>query len=214
MQCGMCVSKSEPNICNRPNCHGHNLTDLYGECHFSQPGNLAEELSHASPNFPPMPTSLKRNSAKWWAANEAVSPSSSSEPPTEPTLVSNCAEADAHQIWVGPDQDYLCREYSAELLGTTADRVPCVCAMEGVGFLQSVKNFPLRYKLEVAVIRAASNWDMYPLTSVNGTTDVWEQNIEYVSAEEHLDLVKEGYQYAVLTSNSIILAYLKNKMKE
>lgn len=216
LSCGTCVSnplsqaETLPNECFRPNCHGHLATSLFGNCVHRVNRSLADQIFSASTlvQLPSQPAEVRNGSARWWAAHEAVPQALRSSAPDVPVILRNCAEADARQIWVGAPLDYLCREYASELINTTSGSVPCVVAMESAGFLTVVSQLQGNgIALEAAVVRAASNWDMYPQVSVG--VGRWAQNSTYASDEEHLDFVKATYQYAVRTSNELILKYLK-----
>lgn len=223
MSCGMCISNPVasasdlPNECSRPNCNGHLNEAMYGTCTQTGSAALASSIFQASAgrSFSPQPAAIATGSALWWAAHEAVDYETRTHPPLTPSLLSNCVEADAHQIWVGAPLDYLCREYSAELLGSahSAQSVPCVVAMESTGFLNAVNGFNSGNAIEAAVVRAAANWDMYPLTAPSGNLNTslrWLQNTTYVSDSDHLAFVKAAYQYAVRTSNEVILNFIKS----
>jgi hypothetical protein len=217
--CGECISNPYadgsdlPNECARPNCANHTSTSLFGTCSESFPNGLAASIvaSNNGTTFPVQPSVVAAGSASWWGSHEAVDAYTRQHPPLIPTLHTNCAEVDAHQIWVGAPLDYLCREYTAELLGLTPASALCMVAMESTGFLQAVRQSQQK-SVKVAIVRAASNWDMLPLSAApsgNSTFSLrWLQNTTYVSSDERLNFVKASYQYAVLTSNNVVLNYI------
>lgn len=223
MSCGMCISNPAvdatnlPNECSRPNCNGHTQESMYGPCIQHGSVALANQIRESNSGivFPSQPSAVKSGTMAWWAANQAAPQSSRLAPPFVPILTGDCVEADAHQIWVGAPMDYLCREYASEILGTNSQFIPCVVAMESTGFLAAVRGYSSFSGdvIDAVVIRAASNWDMYPLVSatpgsVNDTLR-WVQNTTYTSEASHLEFVKAGYQYAVNTSNQVILNFIK-----
>lgn len=224
MSCGMCISNpveaagNLPNECSRPNCQGHLDQSMYGPCTQRGSKALATALMSANAGIPlPMPpAAVLQGTAEWWASNEAVSPATRRAPRTAPIITDACVEADAHQIWVGAPLDYLCREYSAEFLGSSSQQLPCVVAMESAGFLSAVNGYLASSPtsvIDAVVVRAASNWDMYPMAAAGpgnlNTTLRWAQNTTYTSETNHLAFVKAGYQYAVNTSNQVLLKYIK-----
>lgn len=214
--CGECISNPVdegsdlPNECARPNCANHTATSLFGTCSEVLPNDLAASIamSNNGKAFPPQPAAVASGSAAWWSAHQVVDAYTRQHPPASPTLHTNCAEVDGHQIWVGAPLDYLCREYAAELLGLTPATTLCVAAMESNGFMQAVRQS--RQAIKVALVRGASNWDMLPLSAADNSTIAlrWLQNATYVTSSAHLDFIKGSYQYAVHTSNNVILNYL------
>lgn len=224
MSCGMCISNpiggenNLPNECSRPNCKNHTSESLFGPCSQSSPAQLANVITEVNRGFafPVQPEVVASGTTLWWGAHQAVDAATRMNPPRTPTIFGNCVEADAHQIWVGSPLDYLCREYTAELLGAphSSENVVCTVAMESTGFLAAVKRSSSGGALpEVAIVRAAANWDMYPLANAGGsaantTTLRWAQNTSYVNENVHLAFVKASYRYAVQTSNDVVLNYI------
>merc|ERR1712000_798371 len=97
--------------------------------------------------------------------------------------------------------------------------------MGGIGFLRAIygrhpNSQPMNAGVQIAIIRGASNWDSYPLKQskwgeeakgVNGLPATkWSQIYNYTSESEHGELTTLGYQYAILTTNTIALAYMGN----
>ncbi|CUE71652.1 phosphorylase, putative [Bodo saltans] len=173
--CGECISNpyadgnNLPNECSRPNCANHTSTSLFGKCSETLPNGLALSIvaANSGVTFPTQSAAVVAGSVSWWAAHEVVDDYTRQHPPSVPTLHTNCAEIDVRQISPGAPLDYLCREYSAELLGLTPATTLCVAAMESTGFLQAVRQSQQK-NVKVAVVRAASNWDMFPLSAAPG----------------------------------------------
>lgn len=110
----------------------------------------------------------------------------------------------------------------------TADSVVCVQAMEALGFLESMAAYP---DIPVAVIRTASNYDMFPQqkrylaresvrpwpAKLRGEAQddesdptlpyVWRQNVDYVSAEEYDTFVMASFHYSVQTVTAVVSNY-------
>lgn len=210
MECGTCVSNATTSHseCGRPSCTNHDAQFLYGQCDFTTDPTLQMQLAAVAKVtvLPKMPDVLTAGSTSWWAASQAFVDNSA---PTNPSIITSCAEADARQIWVGGRLDYLCREYLSNVLKLSPQEVPCVVAMEAVGFHRVLQNYP---QIPSVVVRGASNWDMYPLVKIPIQEGgfLWVQNTSYVSDKDHEDFVKAGYQFAIQTTNAVILAYLKN----
>lgn len=216
--CGECISNpyadgnNLPNECSRPNCANHTSTSLFGKCSETLPNGLALSIvaANSGVTFPTQSAAVVAGSVSWWAAHEVVDDYTRQHPPSVPTLHTNCAEIDVRQISPGAPLDYLCREYSAELLGLTPATTLCVAAMESTGFLQAVRQSQQK-NVKVAVVRAASNWDMFPLSAAPGENSTfalrWLQNTTYVSSLDKLAFTKESYQYAIQTSNVVVLNY-------
>lgn len=218
--CGECVSnpyadrEDLSNECSRPNCANHTATSLFGSCSETASNSLQAAIvdSNEGKPFPKQTQGVLAGTTAWWSAHEAVDENTRQHPPTVPSLHTNCVEVDVRQIWVGAPMDYLCREYTAELLGLTPASALCVAAMEASGFLAAVRTSH-QPNIEVAVVRAASNWDMFPLSSAsaNATNNLrWLQNTTYVTSEERLEFIKQSYQYAVQTSNQVVLNYIRS----
>jgi hypothetical protein len=205
--CGMCVSDAtQPaNECQRPNCHNHSSASLFGRCAYRGSEELQKLVMDANKGVQPapMPETLAAGAGAWWAAEEGII--FNGAPPTVPTIMSNCVESDSREIWVGAADDYLCREYSAELLGTVVENVACVSAMEAVGFLRVLHEHKGRFP--AAVIRGAANYDRYPLYKLY-PHERWAQNTSYVSAADHGALIQAGYRYSILTTNNALLNFI------
>ena len=225
LTCGKCVSNAaaQPNECSRPNCDDHTSVAMFGECSYSGSLSLQLELAAAANRtlLPAQNSFVTMMSQAWWNADEALVNHSSSLPavaPTVPKILTNCVEADSRTLWISGATDYLCRQYSAELLGSHdggggASSTPCVSAMEGFGFLRIIQgasspSAPIR----AAIVRGASDWTMYPLVRVNGSggDQRWEQNVSYANPIERAIFELEGFRYAVRTSNEVVLSWLRS----
>lgn len=208
--CGECVDHPFATECSRPDCTLHDTQSLFGPCSFTGDVSLASALvakAHAT-RLPNMGATLAKLSQDWWNANQAAE--GASDGPKVPTILSpsQCAESAQHSIWTGPRNDYLCREYTAKLVSASSPSdVSCVSAMEGPGFIRSLKLFP-GGNIPFAIVRGASNYDMYPLSALSNNG--WAQNATYTPAESHQKFVKEGFRFAVQTTNTVVLAYLKS----
>lgn len=214
MECGTCVSNAASTIhvpsseCSRPDCTQHTEAALFGPCDFNLNSSLADRIVSSNGNivFPTMPSLVVNGTWQFWASNEAAPETFRSSPPFVPRLVSQCAEADAQQIWVGAPLDYLCREYSVGAMqsGNTSS-IPCFVAMEGYAFLQVMSK---QSSIPAAIIRGAANWDMYPLTNVGTASQPqWAQNTTYMPDADRIAFIKRGYQYTIRTTNLVVLNY-------
>ncbi|KAH9577534.1 hypothetical protein LSM04_007799 [Trypanosoma melophagium] len=114
----------------------------------------------------------------------------------------NAIKSTFNSIFVGAERDYLCREYTAQVTKLPISEVVCVQAMEGFGFLKAMWDFP---DIPVALVRAASNYDMYPLK--RPADGRWEQNINYVSEEEYGALVNASFHYSVKAASFFVANY-------
>ncbi|KAG5468124.1 hypothetical protein LSCM1_02096 [Leishmania martiniquensis] len=142
-------------------------------------------------------------------------------PPTTPILL-NCAEVSTSQILAGPRSDVLCRQYTEEVFEGryVARDLTCVQAMEGVGVLHVLtREYPT---LPVAIVRGASNYDMFPLsrhvyrlrnTAIRGRRAdnewyvAWDQKEHYISDDEFHRYTKASYQYSIETASAVVLNY-------
>lgn len=237
MESGSCEDELRHSQCSRPQCSGFATTIQAKNIRVADRG-LAERIVAASANrtFPTMPEDVARGSAVFWAANEAHG-QDGTPPPTHPTFVP-CAESTVNAIHVGAERDYLCREYTAVVLNRqaeafggserwTAENVTCVQAMEAFGVLDALQEGGV--VIPFAVIRTASNYDMYPqqkryfsaamaaklgLHRPSGRrwpggvhAYVWHQNLGYVPAEEYEAFVIASFHYSVKTATFVLSNY-------
>lgn len=236
--CGLCVhnnSLAHSSECSRPSCNSRDAENLFGPCTFFSPDpTLQMDIMNAIQDIklPEMPSALKALSAQYWAA-QTVSPGIPF--PAVPSVRTNCIEMDMQTILASGPADYLCREYTADVLNSIRNNVPpnlvaspndvtCVNAMEGVGFLRALygknpRSNPTNVNIRSAIIRGAANWDTYPLVKTTwDASDLpadlppfkWIQNVSYVSAATHGQLTQLGYQYSIWTTNTIGLAYINS----
>ncbi|KPI86237.1 hypothetical protein ABL78_4710 [Leptomonas seymouri] len=194
MESGSCTERLRHTQCSRPHCSGFQNT-LGSELNkYFTKDNLAKEIEAASQSraWPGMPALVREGMQRFWAANEAIE-TAGRAPPTNPSFVT-CAESTVNAINVGAERDFLCREYTAHTLNAMhrqtagpprgADSVPapltvgdvvCVQAMEAVGFLRSIAaDAAAAASIPVAVLRTASNYDMYPLKKHYVQPEVWK----------------------------------------
>jgi hypothetical protein len=207
LSCGICYSNATalPSECAKSHCVAHTRRDLFGQCVFSRPTELTGRILSAfsGHSLPDTPLEIKGGMKAWWGANKYAE-NGMVPTPTAPRLLSHCAEVDNREIVASGVEDYKCRSYAADLLGSTPSTTPCITAMEGIGFLQVTEQ--LTPSLPVAIIRAGSNYDMYPLYSLGGGR--WAMNMTYISPSEYDAFTRAQYQYAVLTSNAVAIRYL------
>ena len=141
--------------------------------------------------------------------------------PQMPILL-NCAEVGTSQILAGPRSDILCRQYTAELFEGLypAQELSCVQAMEGVGVLNVLtRQYP---HVPVAIVRGASNYDMFPLSRhvhlLNRTSKAnnivkdewyvsWDQKEHYLSDDKFHEFTKASYRYSIETASAVVLNY-------
>lgn len=197
MESAQCTETRNSNQCSRPNCHGFDA--FFGAKNsFLGDDTLARKIEAASEGkaFPAMPEHVRKGMQTFWDANEAAGGDRAA--PSAPMFV-RCAESTLNAIVVGAERDYLCRELTARVLqggvrgrrdeGTekpttttiTADNVVCVQAMEAFGFLQAIH--AAAPDMPHAVIRTASNYDMYPLQKQYVSSEEVEALIQRSSAE-------------------------------
>lgn len=237
--CGLCVhnnSLRHSSECSRPSCKAHNAENLFGPCTFFSPDpTLQMDILQAAQNtkLPAMPSGLQTLSAEYWSSQKV---NNNLPFPSTPSIRTNCIEMDMQQILASGPADYICREYTADVLNSirnnvpsnlmvTANDVTCVNAMEGIGFLRAVYGpnswgNPTNRNIRTAIVRGNSNWDSYPLIKTNWdgipAADLpadlppykWIQNFTYTSEANHDKLTQFGYQYSIWTTNTIGLAYI------
>jgi hypothetical protein len=193
MESGSCTERTRHTQCSRPHCSNfQNSLSSEAKMYFTK-DDFAKEIEAASQGrvWPEMPAVVREGLQRFWAANEAIEPAGRVAP-TNPSFVT-CAESTVNAINVGAERDYLCREYTAYTLNAmrrqtagprsdaepllpplTANDVVCVQAMEAVGFLRSmVADAAATATIPVAVLRTASNYDMYPLKKHYVSPAVW-----------------------------------------
>lgn len=231
-ECGICVHNNgmiHTSECSLPDCNSRTATSLFGPCTFTAPpsSQLQNEIAQIAKGitFPQMSSQLQQLSMKYWVAQGFTAY------PAVPSVRSgNCLEFDMQQILASGPMDNLCREYTAQILSTptnplTANDVSCVNAMEGTGFMRALygagkgdkKQGSSSSTVQVAILRGASNWDMFPVRAVDWESSLqppmpgkkWIQLVNYTSEENHAKLTQLGYQYAILTSNTIALEWVK-----
>ena len=162
---------------------------------------------------------IKQGSKLWWAAATSAYPffSEGAVEQFQPVLLpeGSCTEMDTRGIWVGPDSDWNCRTWTSQFLNEisessrfNASNVVCVSAMEGYGFLGTIKKFyrGARNVPPVVNVRAASDWTFFPPYVTN--TNVWYQNETYTTPTEKKRMLNKGFEYATKTSNDAILFFL------
>lgn len=199
-EAGCCNERPRHTQCSRPHCTGFER-GLSSEMKiFFTSDALARRIEAASAGraWPEMPETVKGGLQRLWAANEAVEPvgegaARGRTAPTTPTFV-KCAEATGNTILFGAERDYLCREHTAYTLNLmreklrgkqyrdadpqapplTAQDVTCVRAMEALGFLRALSDDSTASEIPIAVVRAASNYDMHPMKKVYVPPAVWE----------------------------------------
>lgn len=194
MESGSCTERTRHTQCSRPHCSGfQNSLSSEAKMYFAK-GDFAKEIEAASEGraWPEMPALVRAGLQRFWAANEAMEPAGRAAP-SSPSFVT-CAESTVNAINVGAERDYLCREYTAYTLNTvrrqtagprrdadpvaaplTVNEVVCVQAMEAVGFLRSMSADASAAAIPVAVLRTASNYDMYPLKKHYMPPAVWRE---------------------------------------
>lgn len=193
MECGSCTERTRRTQCSRPHCSGFvNSLNSEAKLYFAK-NTFAQEIEAASRGraWPEIPADVQAGLETFWAANEAMEPAGRVAP-TAPSFVA-CAEATVNAINVGAERDYLCREYTAYTLNTmqrqtagahrdadpvrapfTASDVVCVQAMEAMGFLRAVLvDASAAASIPIAILRTASNYDMYPLKKAYVAPAVW-----------------------------------------
>lgn len=247
-ECGHCVEAEEAvtSLCSRPRCSMHQNTSFFGPCGFLHPiSSFAESMKAYmyGQSFPEVPHAVQNGMRAFWEANEAVKEyilkpemekllkTTAQDPadillhynrvaPTKPILL-NCAEVVTSQILAGPRSDALCREYTEQLFEGryAAKDVTCIQAMEGTGVLHVLKqNYP---SVPAAIVRAVSNYDMYPLTQQQYRIDKsgageeggeltyvsWTQNEHYLPPAELQEFTKASFRYAVEMASAVVLNY-------
>lgn len=189
MESGQCTDYLRSNQCSRPNCGGFHYSLGKEPKLYISSDAFAKEIEAASygKEWPAMPAFVQEGLQKYWAANEAFVKPAGFQAPTTPSFV-RCAEGTVNAINVGAERDYLCREYTASTLNRlhrrfhasaeeaattynhsipyTARDVVCVQAMEAFGFLRAINDDAAATEIPVAVLRTASNYDMFPLKKV------------------------------------------------
>ncbi|KEG15315.1 hypothetical protein DQ04_00111150 [Trypanosoma grayi] len=198
MESGSCIERLEDNQCSRPNCSVFSKAIALN--YIIADASLAEAIRAANTGveFPPMPKDVTKGMQNWWAANEAAEETNA---PNEPHLV-HCAEATVNAINVGAERDYLCREYTSQFMKLPMSEAVCVQSMEAMGFLTAMLNFP---HVSVAIVRTASNYDMYPLKRV--VDGRWEQKVNYVPEDEYAAFVNASFHYSVKTATFVVANY-------
>ncbi|ORC93738.1 uncharacterized protein TM35_000016150 [Trypanosoma theileri] len=205
MESGECIEDLADNQCSRPMCSRFNKTTALNQIVANPLLSDAIRAANKDVKFPQMSSTVVDGLKKWWSSNEAAE---NPNTPMEPRIV-QCAESTYNSIFVGAQRDYLCREYTAQVMKLPISEVVCAQAMEGFGFLKAMVNFP---DVPVAVIRSASNYDMYPLKwNVNGR---WEQNLNYVSEKEYGTFLNASFHYSVKTASFVVANYFLNKTFE
>lgn len=235
-ECGLCEEENDlTSLCSRPRCRMQNSTTFFGPCGFRHPTSaFAEQMKGAMYGrpFPSPPPVVREAMQVFWEANEAatdyVARAGADEaenadpvllynrlPPKEPILL-NCAEVSTNQILAGPRSDVLCRQYTEELFGGlyAAKDLSCVQAMEGMGVLHVMtRDHP---NVPVAIVRGASNYDMFPLARrvhrVGGADGpmpyvAWDQKEHYLADDEFHRYTRFSYQYSIETASAVVLNY-------
>ncbi|KPA82026.1 hypothetical protein ABB37_03200 [Leptomonas pyrrhocoris] len=261
MESGSCTERTRHTQCSRPHCSGFEIRYMREPNMYFTKNNFAEAIKAASADraWPAMPPLVEAGLQRFWAANEAIE-AAGRVSPAKPSFVT-CAESTVNAINVGAERDFLCREYTAHTLNSmyrqtaephrdadpvraplTVNDVVCVQAMEGVGFLRSMAaDAAAVASIPVAVLRTASNYDMYPLkkhyvqpevwraavtsrkvavspevaqaieaaaAGESTTSDIaaytWQQNFEFMSAEEYEKFVVASFHYSVKTVTFVV----------
>jgi len=197
---------SAENQCQRPNCaHGGDVS-LSGVCNFKYQSDFVKRVSAAASQaiLPPMGKQLELLSGNWWKADEAFG---ETKQPTMPRVIDNCGTAEsANLIGSGLPLDIFCRDIVSKVLGIPVRDAVCYAAMEGGGFARAAQQ--VAPEMPYLAIRGGSNYDRFPLQNKNG--EQWVAKIEYTSPEEMAALTREGYHFAIETTNAVVLAFLKD----
>ncbi|CAG9581779.1 hypothetical protein LMJF_34_0380 [Leishmania major strain Friedlin] len=199
METGSCTERVRHSQCSRPHCTSFRSELGSVTKVFFASDALARKIEAASHHkaWPEMPEIVKKGQMRFWAANEAVEPVGEGAErhraaPSGPSFVT-CAEATGNTINTGAERDYLCREHTTQALDMaqhrlaerqdgkeapqepplTTQNVTCVRAMESMGFLHSVAEDSTARDIPVAVVRGASDYNMYPMKKVYVPPAVW-----------------------------------------
>lgn len=222
MESGSCTERTRHTQCSRPHCSGfQNSLSSESKMYFTK-DDFAKAIEAASHDkvWPEIPPLVQDGLKRFWAANEAVEPADRAAP-TSPSFVT-CAESTVNAINVGAERDFLCREYTAYTLNTmrrqtagprrdadpaaaplTVNDVVCVQAMEAIGFLRSMAaDAAASATIPVAVLRTASNYDMYPLRKHYVPSAVWKAAVASKAVP-----VSSAVAQAIEAAESDVVAY-------
>ncbi|KAG5493803.1 hypothetical protein JKF63_01635 [Porcisia hertigi] len=198
IETGFCTEHTRHSQCSRPHCSTlSNEHDCETKVYFASDA-LARSIEAAShgKTWPDMPETVKKVQTRFWEANEAMEPTGEGKErhrvgPSGASFV-KCAEATGNTIHIGAERDFLCREHTVQALKIaqrlltergqyeantreplTITNVACVRAMDSMGFLLSLTLDRTARDIPVAVVRSASNYDMYPMKKVYVPPAVW-----------------------------------------
>jgi hypothetical protein len=198
----------------------HSNKNIFGRCHRESPAGgkdivklvLAAQGGNQWIDEIPATEGVRQAMQSFWTNHQVgpvAAPHTGSKPWDQtPYIFTQCAESTDHAIFVGAKDDTVCRRRVAELMGPFGvpghqDAPVCVSAMEGFGYFQAMS----QTAIPSINVRGASNYDMYPLYAQKNT-EFWKQNVSYVSPDQHDQFSKDGYQYAIHTTNHVILKTL------
>ncbi|KAJ9468743.1 hypothetical protein DIPPA_34650 [Diplonema papillatum] len=215
--CGFCNWNDASNgECAAPKCTGRNQSSVFGVCEFYTGDlTLTQELLAAAnqTDFGPRPAALRNYSTLYWEAVwNGLEVISTAQPPALPRVYdqTQCGEAAGYNIWKGLPQEYRCRASLSEVI-TNGFGVPvapgetvCVSAMEGPGWMRVLLGW--KTKVPFVGVRAASNYNMWPLKKGNATVLA---NTAFLSQADQDEFSKLGYQYAIQSSSAVVLTYFK-----
>eukprot|EP01060_Flectonema_neradi_P013775 TRINITY_DN204_c0_g1_i1.p1 TRINITY_DN204_c0_g1~~TRINITY_DN204_c0_g1_i1.p1 ORF type:complete len:377 (+),score=49.47 TRINITY_DN204_c0_g1_i1:58-1131(+) len=208
--CGFCSWPDKTNgQCAYPSCTDHTESTVFSQCDFtSQNYALENGLMAASKlvTFPERSANLTAYLNAYWEATwsglgVALGPKPSSVPQAYDHTA--CGEAASYDLWKGVPQDYQCRKYLSRIAGTTPDKVACVSAMEGPGWMRVL----LKHQIPYVGLRSASNYDYWPVFRQSGTL---QTNNNWVKQGSLEDFTKKGYAYAIQTVSMVVLQYFKS----
>jgi len=164
--------------------------------------SLVNDLVSASKSviFPSMPLPIVNYSLSFHRSNEMRLPKVYDN--------SLCCENSGNDYWSGLPEDYLCRNFTAQVLATantfpnaTAENVLCITAMEAYGFIQTVQNWVKKNpgsNIQLAVLRGISDYTHPPV--VQNLTDNKYYQIMPTYTWREIGYNFGGYPYAIQTT--------------
>eukprot|EP01061_Rhynchopus_euleeides_P037889 TRINITY_DN651_c0_g1_i2.p1 TRINITY_DN651_c0_g1~~TRINITY_DN651_c0_g1_i2.p1 ORF type:complete len:387 (+),score=149.23 TRINITY_DN651_c0_g1_i2:165-1163(+) len=217
--CGFCNwNEKTVGECSTPQCTKSADSSVFGQCQFIPSDNsLADSLMKTAANvtFDARDAQLAGYLETYWDAMwTGLAMPLAPRPKTTPTVYdyTKCAEAASYNLWSGIPYDFRCRSVLSGMVEkqtgkpTASSDVVCVSAMEGPGWVSVLMQRAEKQGKHIPFvnIRAASNYDVWPVTR-EGTTIL--RNDSWLTSEQKEQFTVDGYRYAIKSASRIVLAH-------